>query len=340
MSIKINQLETTLENRQVYGYKRDGNTVTAHRWKVFHLSGNLYLQEPQADQYGQRYTHVVLFSHDVKIGLDIGMLSAWQLDQYSVEDVVNRIGFSDVDTFSAMIRAQMEHNGYIKNSYIAFVSEYDMTLARKMEAYKAEWLDCREKQQEAERAERERKEEQKRKEQEKALSEAIEQAEKKILSGGRIENTEINGKCLFLHLFDKHGVNVAIRSRGWIIDKLKAVIKSADGSTQVSFKPTRNGEKISNGFCNAFYELCDILLREKEEADNADFEPVEAVQDVETTQAVQVDAAINPSVLRPSARHYRQLSAKHSEAIRVYHTEPDSTTHVSIMNNAFCLNSS
>lgn len=316
MSVKINQIETPLENRQVYGYKRDGNTVTAHRWKVFHLSGNLYLQETQADQYGQRYTHIVLFFTDVKIGLDIGMLSAWQLDQYSVEDVVNRIGFSDIDTFSAMISAQMEHGGYIKNSYMAFVSQYDVTLARKMEAYKAEWLERREKQQEAERAERERKEEQERKEQEKALSAAIEQAEKKILSGGRIENTEINGKCLFLHLFDKHGVNVAIRSRGWIIDKLKAVIKSADGSTQVSFKPTRKGEKISNGFCNAFYELCDILLKEKEEADNAASEPVEAAQDGETTQAVQVDAAINPAVLCP---FYASSANVSKSDVSVYH---------------------
>ena len=316
MSIRINQLETPLENRQVYGYKRDGNTVTAHRWKVFHMSGNLYLQETQADQYGQRYTHVVLFFHDVKIGLDIGMLSAWQLDQYSVEDVASKIGFSDIDTFSAMISAQMEHNGYIKNSYIAFVSQYDVTLARKMEAYKAEWLERREKQQEAERAERERKEEQERKEQEKALSAAIEQAEKKILAGGRIENTEINGKCLFLHLFDRHGVNVAIRSRGWIIDKLKAVIKSADGSTQVSFKPTRKGEKISNGFCNAFYELCDILLKEKEEANNATSEPVEAEQDVETAQTVQVDAAINPAVLRPFYAHSAIVS---KSDISVYH---------------------
>ena len=66
----------------------------------------------------------------------------------------------------------------------------------------------------------------------------------------------------------------------------------------------------------------------------------EAAQDTEAPETKQIAVVIHPAVLRRSARHYRQLSAKHSEAITVYHAEPDSTTHVSIMNNAFCLNSS
>ena len=148
------------------------------------------------------------------------------------------------------------------------------------------------------------------------IADELAKAEQKIISSGYIENKNLYGKLLFLRLFDKYGVKVAIRSRGWIIDKLKAVIKSADGSTQVSFKPTRNGEKISNGFCNAFYELCDILLREKEEADNAASEPVEAAQDVETTQAVQVDAAINPAVLRP---FYASSANVSKSDVSVYH---------------------
>ena len=70
----------------------------------------------------------------------------------------------------------------------------------------------------------------------------------------------------------------------------------------------------------------------------------EATQDTAAPETIQISVVIHPAVLRPSARHYRQLSARRRlstrHTIRVYHTEPDSTTHVSIMNNAFCLNSS
>ena len=70
----------------------------------------------------------------------------------------------------------------------------------------------------------------------------------------------------------------------------------------------------------------------------------EAAQDTAASETIQIAVVIHPAVLRPSARHYKRLSAMRRlsarRTIRVYHTEPDSTTHVSIMNNAFCLNSS
>ena len=164
--MKINQIEANLENKQVYGYKRDGDTVTAHRWKVFHLSGNLYLQEPQADKYGQRYTHIALFFPNVKIGLDIGMLSGWQLDQYSAEDVERRISFTTVEAFRDIINAQMTNGEHIKDSYIAFVRQYDEAQADKMQSYKKGWRECKERERQVEIAERERREARERQERE------------------------------------------------------------------------------------------------------------------------------------------------------------------------------
>lgn len=70
----------------------------------------------------------------------------------------------------------------------------------------------------------------------------------------------------------------------------------------------------------------------------------EAAQDTAASETIQIATVIHPAVLRRSGRFCKRLSARHRlsarRTIRVYHTEPDSTTHVSIMNNAFCLNSS
>ena len=264
--MKLNQIEAALENRQVYGYKRDGNTVTAHRWKVFHITGNLYLQEPQADSYGQRYAHVVLFFPCVKIGLDIGMLSSWQLDRYTVADVASRFTVSTVDALNELMAGRMESDEHIRDSYIAFVRQYDLAFAQKLEAYKAEYIRRMEQKRQAEHEERARREDQERIDRERAIADELAKAEQAIINGGYVENKMIDGKCVFLRLFDKYGIKIAPRSRGWIIDKLKSVTSCADGSATVSRLAARQGEKISQGFCDAYYELRNHLIKLAEEA--------------------------------------------------------------------------
>lgn len=268
--MEINQIEANLENRQVYGYKHDGNTVTAHRWKVFHLSGNLYLQEPQTDKYGQRYAHIALFFQNVKIGLDVGILSGWQLDQYSAEDVERRISFAMVEAFRDTINAQMANGEHIKDSYIAFVRQYDDVQAGKMQSYKKEWRERNERERQAAISERERREARERKERERAIAEAVEKAEQAIISGGYISNKEIYGKPLFLHLFDKNGITVPIRSRGWIIDTLASVTQNNNGSASVSVR--KSCKRVSNGFVSAYFELRNYLINAREEAEDASTE--------------------------------------------------------------------
>lgn len=416
-AVKINQITAALENRQVYGYKPDGNTVVAHRWKVFHLSGNLYLQEPQVDQYKQRFAHLALFFPGVKIGLDIGMLTGWQLDQYSAEDVEKKCGCPTVETFSAMISEQMENDKHIRNTYIAFIKQYDSELAQRMEVYKSDYMKRREKKEAERQAEYMKKQEQARLAREQETAMEIEQAEQAIINGGTIDNAMLDGMCIFLRLFDKYDIDIAIRTRGWIINKLTSVIQKENGGALLTFRRKTKTEKVSRSFVVAYFKLRDMLIKAKQKAEAASVDTVdtvdtaeaeqaaaekrveavaeavkvndmddnksgvvlrlfkrgfitedeakqtllfpvsvristalalpaheEAVQDTAAPKTIQIAAVIHPAVLRPSARHYRQLFARRRlsarRTIRVYHTELDSTTHVSIMNNAFCLNSS
>lgn len=99
------------------------------------------------------------------------------------------------------------------------------------------------------------------------IADELAKAEQKIISSGYIENKNLYGKLLFLRLFDKYGVKVAIRSRGWIIDKLKSVNQRTDGSANISFMATRKGERASQGFWDAYVELRDILIKAKQAAE-------------------------------------------------------------------------
>lgn len=272
--MKLNQIESALENRQVYGYKRDGNTVTAHRWKVFHITGNLYSQEPQADSYGQRYAHVVLFFPGVKIGLDIGMLSSWQLDQYTIEDVTSRFPVSTVDALNELMAGRMESDEHIRDSYIAFVRQYDLAFAQKLEAYKAGYIRRMEQKQQEAHEERARREEQERLDRERAIADELAKAEQTIINGGYVENKMIDGKSLFLRLFDKHGIDLPIRSRGWAINKLRGFEQHNDGMITIRYSQTRKNEKISDRCFAAYCKLRELL--KAKEADKQQQEEQEA----------------------------------------------------------------
>lgn len=309
-AVKINQIEAPLEKRQVYGYKPDGNTVTAHRWKVFHLSGNLYLQEPQVDKYNQRFAHLALFFPGVKIGLDIGMLTGWQLDQYSGEEAENKCGCPTVDTFSAMIKEQMKSDGHIKNTYIAFINQYDSELAKQIEEYKAKWLERRAKKNAEWQAECLHKREQQRREREQEIAEDIAKAEQTIINGGTIDNVMLDGKCVFLRLFDKYGIDLAIRTRGWIINKLTSVIQKDNGGASLTFRRKTKTEKISQSFVNAYFKLRDMLIKAKqEEVNSADNEQAEK-------EAADMRVSSVAAIVNDDAAHVHEYVGHYIEAYK------------------------
>ena len=153
-----------------------------------------------------------------------------------------------------------------------------------------------EKELEAERERRRCMAEQEQNARENEIADELAKAEQKIISSGYIENKKLYGKLLFLRLFDKYGVKVAIRSRGWIIDKLKSVNQHTDGSANISFMATRKGERASQGFWDAYVELRDILIKAKQEAEEVkSTAPVvdETVDTAAINRVVAVAVAVN-----------------------------------------------
>ena len=286
--MKLNQIEAALENRQVYGYKRDGNTVTAHRWKVYHVTGNLYLQEPHVDSCGQKYAHVALFFPGVKIGLDMGIL--WWPEKYTVEYVTSRNPISTFDALNELLTRNMENSEHIRDSYISFVRQYDTAFADRLAAYKADYIQRMEQKQQAAHEERTRRAEQKRLERERAIADELAKAEQTIINGGYVENKVLDGKPLFLRLFDKHGIALAIRSRGWAINKLRGFEQHNDGMITIRYSQTRKNEKISDG-CFATYCKLRELLKKREAEKQAEQEAA-AIDIIDTVDTVDSAADI------------------------------------------------
>ena len=175
-----------------------------------------------------------------------------------------------VDMLEALPECEAFARSGMLNAPIYFVSGEDdgiLLPVRKTseEARKVDRAEYEAKQ-EAERAERLRREEQERIEREQEIETAIAQAEQKIISSGYIENENVYGKLLFLRLFDKYGVKVPIRTRGWIINKLVAVNQHSDGGANIRIRSTRKNEKVSGGFWDAYCVLRTMLIEASEKA--------------------------------------------------------------------------
>lgn len=227
--MKLNQIEAPIENRQVYGYKPDGNTVTLHRWKVFRVSDTMYMQEPRTDKYGQVYTHVCLFLPGVKYGLDMGSVGQWQLDQYTADDLIQRFGFPTQQDYIDNANSRIRENSWIKNSEVKFAEQFAPDLSKAMQDFHDAQVRERQERSARAKAEARAKEEAERAEQHRQIDCKLREAEETIRDGGRIVNANLYGKPLVSLLMDRHNITVPLRTKGWIYEKLASVTYNASG---------------------------------------------------------------------------------------------------------------
>lgn len=256
--MKLCEIAKDLENRQVFGYKRDGNTVTAHRWKVFPVVGNIWLREPKEDSYGITHYKICLFLPDVKIGLDFGSIDEYQFAEWDENDLIERryltFAYYSPAEFLRMEEQKVGESCWIKNSEIEFLRQFAPAEAERLQIYHDEQTKAREERNKARHDEYLRKEAERKAVEERILSEKLDAAENTIRAGGRIENETVNGKPLFFHLFERNGMEIPIKTKGWIADKLRYILVDRSENIRVCFKQSKNA-KISQSFVNCYFDL-------------------------------------------------------------------------------------
>lgn len=124
-------------------------------------------------------------------------------------------------------------------------------------AHNAPILERREaeyRQREHDRAEQERRDKEAA---EQKYAEAIEKAEKALLSGETIANLRINGKFLVLQLFREHGIELPLRTQGWVNNSLSS-FSYKDGY----FRAQCQG-RLSDPFMSAVIKLHESVLAKR-----------------------------------------------------------------------------
>lgn len=154
---------------------------------------------------------------------------------------------------------ESEENGYYINKVdieLCFILG-ETELARHYAEYREKKVAEREQKAKAEQAEREAREKEEEATRLAEIEKTISDVENAIREHKTVYNEEIHGSTVILRIFKKYGVNVPLKTQGWINNALGSV--TYEGNGRIKYTYCRSS-KNSTVFCNYFQELAEKIL--------------------------------------------------------------------------------
>jgi len=176
----------------------------------------------------------------------------WTIEEF--EEKLYNWKYFGVDGFFERLKASEENGYHINKADIEVCAVLgEIELAKHYVEYREERIRRQEEKRQAEIAEREAKE---REEQEKHNAEVqkiIVDAENAIRTQGTLYNKSFEGKTIVLYLLKKHGVNVPIKTQGWVNNAL-AKVWFRDGDITYSYYKSSRNSTVFYGYLKELEE--------------------------------------------------------------------------------------
>ena len=259
--INFDSLESA--RKQCITFAKDGNTVVKPYKTLYNMEqithdpahNNLYVEVVKGKNSWEEDSYY-LFEDLGKIGNRLCWIQGCQTDI----DVVKAIGKYKYLGKDGLLRKlkMAEDNWYYINKVdieLCFILG-EAELAKHYAEYRERKRAAQEAKRQAEIAEREARE---KAEEEKRLAEMekiISEAENTIRTQGTLNNVKFEGSTIVLYLFKKHGVNVPLKTQGWV-NKALAKVMYYDGRIGYSYY---NTSKDSTVFFKYLKELEEKIL--------------------------------------------------------------------------------
>jgi len=180
----------------------------------------------------------------------------WTIEEF--EEKLHNWKYFGVDGFFKRLK-DLEKNGHHINKadIETCVILGNMELAKYYTEYRKERIRRQEEKRQAEIAEREAKEREKEEKHNAEVQKTIAEAENIIRKQGTLYNSEFEGKTIVLYLLKKYGVNVPIKTQGWVNNAL-AKVWFQDGKITYSYYKS---SKDSTVFYRFLKELEEKILQ-------------------------------------------------------------------------------
>lgn len=268
--MKFSELPGTYEKRRVICYNSNQTKALYHNKEVKHLAENLYIGKPNPGDYNVTWYDVYTFFPGADVGMWIFSYdSVDYLDfETSLERIQNSAAYNLVDTqenFISKVKAFIarKDKAYLRFTEIELLKHVAPELVADAEKAKDAFTEERERKAKEREEKRREEDEAYCREQNAEAQKAIDEALEVIKNDGTLVNREIvlyNSRydykktCTVAYLMREYGVNVPIRTMGFINNNLVNVIVE-NGKTK-TYRYQKSGKsKGSNAVFDSLEEL-------------------------------------------------------------------------------------
>ncbi len=268
--MKLNELTTPFKRIPAICYKPDGNSIVCINKLMQHVSGNVYRGKSAQSNGNPPCCMLYVIYPGQIVAMAINVVD----EESPIDKIMEACKRGNLDTqeaFVSGIKQLIEHQGFIQLKMVEYLKYIDPLLADTcMESRRA----YKEKRDQIEKEKQEKKEEEERQyvaERNAEAEKTIENAIKIICKGGKLRNDRItfyrsrydsSEYSIINYLMRKNGVNVPLKTQGWINDKLSSVEVTSEEDISAWYKRTKNG-KGSTKFFECMRQLVQVIRAEK-----------------------------------------------------------------------------
>lgn len=236
--MKLNEVAGAFEKKRVIMYNADQTKAVYHNISMRQMCKNIYLGEPNRDEWGNHHVAVFAWFEEKAIGIMLCQVN----EAYDDADAIRCVQEAHMDSVGSFIefsKARIEAGQWFKLPEVELLANLAPELVPQAVDSRRRWREAVE----AKNAERKRKLQEEeavyvtaQNEQAQAI---INKAVETIKNGGKLENEEFSIYstrydykiyCVVAYLMDAYGIKLPIRTRGWINNNLANVTIDEDGA--------------------------------------------------------------------------------------------------------------
>lgn len=270
--MRINELQTEYEKHRVIMYNTHGDKAVYHNKNMRKIIDGIYAGEPENDGYNNWYCNIYGLFDGTNVGIYIYNVRT----DYTTDEVIDRIRKSYCDTLEHFL--QLMENKIAADDHIQLTAiEYIKNVKPEMEN---DMWESRKRYAEKRAAKNKEREEQRKQEDAEFIARENKESEDKIKAAleiikthGTLNNDDVifyesrysyKKSCVLNYLFDKYGIKLPIRTRGFVSNNITTVIIKENNSVNYTYWKHGNS-KGSNAVYEYIFKLIDAVKAESKE---------------------------------------------------------------------------
>ena len=259
--MKLNELTTPFESFRVITYNADQTKALYKNKQIQLITGSIYRGETIKEEYNDHCDVYACYA-GIPVGIWIGSVHV----DYSIEEVMAQIkhkGMETLENYMAAIKYRLEKQDHFRFTEVEFIKHIAPELENQMWESRKAFAENQHKKRMEQAAQREAEDQAFVAAQNAEAEQTVNKAMEILRNGGKLDNDTVtfyesryehSSYSIVNYLMRKYGVNVPIRTQGWINEKLVSA-KIENGKCEHLQYYKAKGAQCSQKFFDCMNEL-------------------------------------------------------------------------------------